>query len=247
MAFLRSALFVSLGIGAIALSACGDAASKLSDAELRSLLRSDSASPATINPPIDRTAVECLSAWSGDRDLIRTLPPGIDSTAVKANCRQRVEGWLADTGRNPHRLTFDDIATEAVARRALALLDQPAPPPATSDTVATHPPTAKPMVVSAAATKERTARDEQAFNGALAEYESLCQQAQRIASKAKTPSMDLGQRINACLQRSGQMRAQMDAASAKGNPFETSMIAQNAQRVVAGARRLVEDATEAAQ
>lgn len=248
MTFPGTVLYVALGAGMMALSACGDAAGKLSDAELRSLLRSDSVSATTANPPIDRAAVQCLSVWSGDQDLIRGLPAGMDTTSAKANCRQRVEGWLVDTTRNPHKLTFGDVATEKVARRALALLNHPVPArvatPIASHPAATTP--VKPPTPVVAVQGQQSRGSEQAFNGALSEYESLCEQARAIAKKAKSQSPVLNKRINDCLQRSGRLRAQMDAASAKGNAFETSMIAQNAQHIVGSARRLVEEAKKAA-
>ncbi|MGA9421644.1 MAG: hypothetical protein WBW61_04725 [Rhodanobacteraceae bacterium] len=247
MTFPHTVLYLALGVGVMALSACGDAADKLSDAELRSLLRSDSVSADTANPPIDRAAVECLSVWSGDKDLIRELPAGTDTTAAKANCRQRVEGWLVDTTRNPHKLAFGDVATEKTARRALALLNHPVPArvatPAVGHPAGTTP--VKPPSPVVVAQGQQSRGSEKVFNGALGEYESLCRQAAAIAKSAKSPSPVLNKRINDCLQRSGQLRAQMNAASAKGNAFETSMIAQNAQRIVDSARRLVEEARKA--
>ncbi|MGA9341055.1 MAG: hypothetical protein WBV61_01820 [Rhodanobacteraceae bacterium] len=252
MKFSHPALCLAVAGGVLALSACGNAADKLSDNELRSLLRSDSASANAVRPPMDRSAVECLGVWSGDSESLHELPAGTDTTALKANCRQHVEGWLADAERNPHRLTFGELATARTARRARALLDEPASGSPPAKTIAhaapaSPAPATAPATPPSAKTVRESAGSEQAFNGALDRYESLCEQARDIAKKAKSPPMILNRHINDCLQRSSRLRAQMSAATAKGNAFETSMIAQNAQRIVAGAQRLVNEAKKAAR
>jgi hypothetical protein len=240
----RLLLCLALGTGLSGLVACGNAADQLGDAELRVLLRSPGADANDPAAPVDRTSVECLVVWSGEHALMQDVPASMDTGAGKANCRQRIEGWLMDTTRNPRHLSFGDVTTASVARRALALLNTPATP-AQASTAASRRPEISPARAAQAA-KGVAATTTQTFNTALGQYDALCREAGNVAAKSKSVPMRLNARINGCLQRGDRLRAQMSAASGKGNAFETSMIAQNAQRMVTSAQRLVDEARKAA-
>lgn len=100
------------------------------DAQLTQLLRNERAAADDPKAPIDRTALDCLRAWSGDSELMQGLSPALVDEAGRKNCRVRVDGFIADSTRNTAQLTFDDVSATATVKRAVALAREHAPAPA---------------------------------------------------------------------------------------------------------------------
>lgn len=133
-----------LACAALLVAACSSR--EPSNAELAQLLQREGGSG------IDMAAVECLRAWSGDGELRQGLPETLGDDAGRDACRQPVEGWLADQGRNPAGYGFKNLVRPPVVRRAAALAaadaanaartarPEPASRPAPSPSMGTPPP-----------------------------------------------------------------------------------------------------------
>lgn len=102
----------------VCLAACGKRMP--TDEQLGQLLRAESAS-ASSGARIDHDAVTCLRAWSGDVELRGHLSAEALGEASKADCRKRLESWIADRDRNPAAFRFEDISTPPVVRRVVEL------------------------------------------------------------------------------------------------------------------------------
>jgi len=120
----KTALFV-LVAGIAGLSACTHLRSP-TDEQLVTLLHNDRPRPNL--PPIDIIASRCLRAWSNDAGLVAGLPANFAAEGTaRANCRKRIDGWLADGERNPSKFSFDDISAPAVVRRVVAIAEATTP------------------------------------------------------------------------------------------------------------------------
>jgi len=177
--------FFALAAGIAGLSACTHLRSPTDD-QLRTLLHDDRARPNM--PPIDLIASQCLRAWSKDAALIAGLPAGFAAEGTaKTNCRNRIDGWLADGQRNPSNFSFDDISAPAVVRRIVAIAE-----PATSTAQATQqashtpPPMFRPNQPPVADTGPHT--DIGTTQALLKEADDSCKLAQQ---KASAPGADL--------------------------------------------------------
>lgn len=90
------------------------------DDQLVALLRAEAVAPSA-PARIDAGTATCLRAWSGDVELSARLPASATTEESKADCRRRIEGWVADRTRNPAAFRFEDIDTPAVVRRVVVL------------------------------------------------------------------------------------------------------------------------------
>ena len=116
---MKSLAFV-VAACALATSACSTRVP--TDAELVTLLQRAGTPAGDANAPLDATAVQCLRSWSGDASLTKDLAPAVLADVSKARCRGTIDGWIADSKRNPGKLEFAQVSTPDVARRAMALL-----------------------------------------------------------------------------------------------------------------------------
>lgn len=113
-----SGKIVAMFCAVVCLAACGKRMP--TDEQLGQLLRAESAS-ASPGAGIDHDAVTCLRAWSGDVELRGHLSADAVSEASKADCRKRLEAWIADRGRNPAAFRFEDISAPPVVRKVVEL------------------------------------------------------------------------------------------------------------------------------
>jgi hypothetical protein len=115
---------------AIATAACTPSPLRMpTDAQLTQLLHSERAAPNDPKAPIDRLALDCLRAWSGNAELMRDLSKALVDDAGRKDCRARVDGFIKDATRNPDHVTFDEVSAEPAVQRVVALARDHAPPP----------------------------------------------------------------------------------------------------------------------
>lgn len=208
------------------------------DPQLGNLLRSERAAPADANAPLDGLAIECLRAWSGDADLLRNLPMRSAGEDGRKTCRAKLDGWIADAGRNPDKFTFADISAPGVVRRAMEL--QAA---RSAAAIANLPrqPAASPTntVPQQSAPAPDPSVDLGAAGAALQEAETLCQQANQ---KAATPGANsrLTRFAAYCTTSLGKLRGRMQQFARHGSSTtldalgrEASNSAQTAREVLA--------------
>ncbi|HEY0179719.1 MAG TPA: hypothetical protein VGC30_08810 [Dokdonella sp.] len=209
------------------------------DAQLGTLLRSDRADPADANAALDKSAVDCLSAWSGDADLAKDLPVRLSSPEGRTACRGSLEAWIGDGARNPDKFTFAEISTPKVARRArdlqrareVAALGDPSrqklPPAFTRSAVA---PLAKP--------------DPNVDLGAAGEHlkqaEDLCLQAQQNAAASNAAAGRLAAFAKFCSGNLAKLRTTMEQVARSGqNTQRLDVLATNADNIANAARRVL--------
>jgi len=162
---------------ALVVAACALATSACStrvptDAELVTLLQRAGTPAGDANAPLDATAVQCLRSWSGDASLTKDLAPAVLADVSKARCRGTIDGWIADSKRNPGKLEFAQVSTPDVARRAMALL-------------AAHQP-AQAEHGTAAATSTAAPTAHAAEPGPAPEIEATLAHASDLCEKART-------------------------------------------------------------
>jgi hypothetical protein len=228
--------------------ACHRAPRELTDAQLTKLLHEEHAAATDPQAPLDAGAVECLRAWSGNSDLMRNLPPAAASDAAKKTCRDRLDGWVADSTRNPDKFRIDDLTTAATVRQAMALLGQRqamAAIPRAGD----RPPAAlmrrspmAPMPPMAPPDQQNYGpADLSAATTAVDELDGMCQQAKDAAASGK--AVPIARYANFCDRRIEELRRRISTLSAQANvnPREVQMLTENAQRMVAIGRRLTNE------
>lgn len=165
---------------ACALAACSSRAPN--DAELATLLRRQNAPATDPKAPLDAGAVQCLRVWSGDSALTRDLPPAVLADTAKGRCRTTIDGWIADSKRNPGKFEFDEVSTPASVRRAMALLDERSPAaPATAQSQAT--PAAAPEMPRAPRAEPGPAPE---IEATLAQAQDLCTQVKNFVMTDKS-------------------------------------------------------------
>jgi len=236
----KPALF-ALAAGIAGLSACTHLRSP-TDEQLVTLLHTDHARPSL--PQIDNVATNCLRAWSNDAELIRGLPAGFAAEGTaKANCRNRIDGWLADGERNPSDYSFDDISAPAVVRRIVALA-KPASPAAAIDQRADHampPPMMRPKLGPPANVNANGPHTDIGTTQALLkEADDSCKLAQQKATAADA-SVALQRFAKYCapyIQRAQTTLADHSAA----NQPQVDAIARGAKGMTATAQRLLQQA-----
>lgn len=155
------------------------------DTQLATLLRRENAPATDPKAPLDASAVQCLRTWSGDKALTKDLPAGVLSDVAKGRCRSTVDGWIADSKRNPDKLDFASVSTPAAVQRALALLSERSPvavPPAMTQAPATTAPTAQP----AAMRPHVEPGPAPEIEATLAQAKDLCQQVKDFVMTDKS-------------------------------------------------------------
>ncbi|HEU4664865.1 MAG TPA: hypothetical protein VFS55_12630 [Dokdonella sp.] len=185
------------------------------DDELTQLLRGERAAPTDAKAPLDRAAVDCLRAWSGDAQLMQGLGAALVDDAGRKDCRARVDGFLADATRNPSGLAFADVSAEPAVRRAVELARLHAPPP---PNVVTKPilPSAMPgSMAPAARAPAQPSVDLGSVGADLQDAEEQCHKVQEAAAAADAkPIMKRFARF--CGSSLSRIRATMEAMKRSG-------------------------------
>jgi len=212
---------------------------ELDDAQLSQLLRSENAQSGDATAPLDRSAVECMRAWSGDAALMRGLSVRYAGEDGKQTCRTRLEVRIQDEARNPRNARFEDVTYPATVRRAMALLDahkavavQPAASPAMP------PPSA---AVASGGFKHQLATPDPAVDlgaaGArLQEAESLCLEVRgQVASRP-----DLQRFAEFCGTSLRRLRTTLEQSARNGrSPEKLAEMADSADSMARTARELL--------
>ena len=212
---------------------------ELDDAQLVQLLRSDNARPDDATAPLDRPAVECMRAWSGDAELMRGLSVRYAGEDGKKSCRTQLEIRIQDEVRNPHNARFEDLTNPATVRRAMALLDarkaaavQPAAAPAMPSA---HPPAAPGGFKDQLATPDPSV-DLGAAGARLQEAEALCLE---VRGQAATRP-DLKRFADFCGGSLRRLRTTLQESARRGAaPDKLAEIANSADNVARTARELL--------
>jgi len=230
---------VALGAAGLGLTACHGSGTP-TDTQLTQLLHSERATPNDPKAPLDVAAVNCLRAWSGDVELSASLPPSASGDAVKQACKTRVDGWIADTARNPDKLAFDTVAKPPAVKRAMALLAEHQPLNAMAPKLpsANEPPPgvmmpgggqpAPPAATGPVDMTEAVA--------AVNELDGLCQKAKEAA--ATDASQPLARYASYCDKRIEQMRSRIAFLQERGNPKQAQMMTENVKRTLEVGRKL---------
>lgn len=208
------------------------------DPQLGNLLRSERAAPADANAPLDGLAIECLRAWSGDADLLRNLPMRSAGEDGRKTCRAKLDGWIADAGRNPDNFTFADISAPGVVRRAMEL-QAARSAAAMANAGARRPPATPPDTLPAQAVPAPDPSVDLGVAGAaLQEAETLCQQANQ---KAATPGANqrLVRFAAYCTTSMGKLRGRMQQFAKHGNKPALEALGQEASNSAQTAREVL--------
>ncbi len=186
-----------------------------SDAQLATLLRSERAEPTDANAALDGRAIECLRAWSGDKELLNGLPARAAGEDGKKECRGNIDGWIADASRNPDKFSFADVSAPKVVRRAMGI-EEARRLAAATDPAKRQPPAvfnSTPAVPKPLATPD-PAVDLGIAGTRLAEAEALCLQAQQAAA---TPEHNKIKRFaDYCSGKLRTLRTSMEQAARNG-------------------------------
>jgi hypothetical protein len=231
----------ALGAAGLGLAAC-HGSSTPSDTQLTQLLHSERATPSDPKAPLDAAAVNCLRAWSGDAELNASLPPSASGETVKQSCKTRLSGWIADAGRNPDKLTFEDVSKPPAVKRAMALLAEHSPIAAMAPKVpgANEPPPAAMMPGAGMQPQAPAASGPVDMTEAIAavdELDGLCQKAKQQAATGD-PAQPLARYASYCDKRIEQMRQRISMLQQRGNPQQAKMMTENAKRTLEVGRRL---------
>ncbi|MBN8727664.1 MAG: hypothetical protein J0H15_08160 [Xanthomonadales bacterium] len=211
---------------------------ELDDAQLAQLLRSENARPDDAGAPLDRPAVECMRAWSGDAELMRGLSVRYAGEDGKKACRTQLEIRIQDEARNPHNARFEDLTHPATVRRAMALLDarkassQPAAAPAMPPA---RPPAAPGGFKDQLGTPDPSV-DLGAAGARLQEAEALCLEVRgQVAARP-----DLKRFADFCGGSLRRLRTTLEQSARRGAaPEKLAEIATSADNVATTARNLL--------
>ncbi len=241
---MKKILFVAIAC-AVGATACSGKREP-TDAQLGTLLRAERAAVAGTTPPVDALAVECLRAWSDDKELLKNLPMRSAGESGRKSCRARLDGWIADAQRNPDKLTFEEVSAPAAVRRAMSLLDDVATAPkATAERAPPEKAPADWQPAPIAGTPETApdgmqAPDPEVDLGAhgatLAKAESACQQ---VIELTRTPNVNprVGIFANYCSGTLGRLRRSMENYARKGDSDSIEKAATEAQAMLDSAHR----------
>lgn len=163
----------------LATTACTSSQRLPTDAQLTQLLRTERAAADDPKAPIDRAALDCLRAWSGDGELMKGLSPALVDDAGRKDCRTRVDGFIADSSRNTAQITFAQVSATAAVKRAVELAREHAPGPvATTTTPRAAPPPATAAIQPPAQPKVDLGK----YNADLDDAETQCRKVQQAAA-----------------------------------------------------------------
>ena len=217
---------VILGASLLGLAACGTRVP--TNEQLTRLLHDDAASVSDPQAQLDAIAVNCLRTWSGDSELTRDLPQTSLSDPAKGKCRGRLDGWIADAGRNPDRLTFEDVSTPGAVQRAMALLETrggAAPAAAPAATLATEgraPRLVKPATDGPAPEIEAT----------LVQANNACQKANEIVA-SRPRGGRLPRYAEFCKDFLAKARIDVDQAKVEADQDEIDQLARKISAMTA--------------
>ncbi len=241
---MKKILIVAIAC-AVGASACSGKREP-TEAQLGTLLRSERPTVPGTTPPVDALAVECLRAWSDDKELLNNLPMRSAGESGRKACRTRVDGWISDAARNPDKLTFAEISAPAAVRRAMSLLDgaptekkappqraqqekapadwQPAPLAGTPETAPDGMQAPDPDV------------DLGAHGATLAKAESACQQ---VIEMTRTPNVNprVGIIANYCSATLGRLRRTMENYARNGDSDGIEKTAGEVEKLLDSAHR----------
>jgi hypothetical protein len=212
---------------------------ELDDAQLAHLLRADNARPDDANAPLDRSAVDCMRAWSGDAALLRGLSVRYAGEDGRKSCRTQLEVRIQDEARTPHNARFEDVTNPATVRRAMALIDArkaaPAQPLAGAAMPAPRPPAASGDVRNQLATPDPNV-DLGVAGARLREAEDLCREVR--AQAAARP--DLKRFADFCGGSLRRLRASLEQGVRVGrSPEQLATMADSADNIARTARDLL--------
>ncbi|MGN6520572.1 MAG: hypothetical protein ACTHK2_14205 [Dokdonella sp.] len=233
--FSLLAIACALGVAACAQSRMP------TDEQITQLLRSERAAPTDPKAPLDRAALDCLRAWSGNAELKQGLALSLVDDAGRKDCRVRVDGFLADATRNASKLAFADVSSEAAVRRAVELAREHAPPPPKTVTrpIAGAPAAAPPMVAPPA----QASVDLGSYGMDLQDAEEQCRKVQEAAGKADA-SASVKRFAQYCGGSLAKMRSTLETMKRNGASEErmngtvqgARNMANNARNLLAGAQ-----------
>ncbi|MCK9537969.1 hypothetical protein [Dokdonella sp.] len=217
-----------------ALGACSEPRAP-DDAQLAQILRAENASPADASAPIDRPAVECLRAWSGDAKLLKGLSIRYAGEDGKRTCRRQLDQRLADAARNPDRYSFDEMTRPETVERAVALLQANEAQGAAVAPVRAAPPMA--MTSSRSKVKDLATPDPAVDLGAagarLKEAENMCLEVRaQVAAKP-----ELKRFADYCGGSLNRLRRTLEASARNGaTPERLAKLADPADNLAQAAR-----------
>lgn len=232
-------LSILLALGTLALAGCSHLREP-TDEQLVALLHNDRGLTVNAKPAVEYAAVECLKAWSGDADLLKGLAIRYAGEDGKKSCRTRVDGWIADSARNPEHYTFAELSAPKTVRRAMALQEAHAlatmPQPVNQKIPAALTPSA---VVPAEFRKPDPTLDLGVAGSQLQEAETLCQQIQKAAADPQAKP-NVKKFAAYCVGSLRQQRATLEQAARSGKTAEQlEAIAKSANNLANIARELL--------
>lgn len=216
------------------------------DAQLATLLRSERAAPTDASALLDGRAIECLRAWSGDKELLKGLPVRVAGEDGQKECRGNLDGWIADASRNPDKFSFADVSAPKVVRRAMTL-EEARRVAAAADPARHQIPAALGRTSALSAPKPLATPDPAVDLGAagarLAEAEALCLQAQKAAA---TPEHKQMKRFaDYCSGNLRNLRTSMEQSARSGQgPERLDQMAASADNIANVARNALAEGSQ---
>lgn len=208
------------------------------DAQLGTLLRSDNANPADANAMLDGLAVECLRAWSEDKELQKGLPVRTAGEDGRKSCRSRLDTWIADPARNPDKFSFADVSAPKTVRRAMELQEARRAAAMASAKREAVPAQALPPQQGPALKAPDPTIDLGPAGVALQEAESLCTQTQE-AAKVEGADPRLVRYSQYCMKSLNAMRKSMEGFVKSGNKAAVDALVTNANNKSNAAKDLL--------
>ncbi|MGA8277595.1 MAG: hypothetical protein WB784_05305 [Rhodanobacteraceae bacterium] len=229
-----------LGFALAALVACQNPATKISDADLAAVLGG--------GQDIAADTVDCLRAWSGDPALAKGLPADKLADPRKQDCRRTVESWLTVGQRNPHKLSFDDLADPKVVTRVVAIEQQQR---SVAEERARTMAAEKKRIAEAAAaaarkhaTAARIAELHTEFESTLADLRAECMRAEDgVKHKRRVPD-NLRKQIDACSTKADAQQQQWAEAVSRNDLTTATQLLKAAHESVTGAKSLAANAAK---
>jgi hypothetical protein len=208
----------------LTLAACGTRVP--TNEQLTRLLHDDAASVSDPQAPLDAMAVMCLRTWTGDAKLTHDLPASALADSAKGKCRGRIDGWIADTVRNPDRLEFEDVSAPGAVQRAMALLETRG-----GDA---HVAAASPAKEGRAPRLVKPATDGPApeIEATLTQANSACQKANEIIA-SRPRGGRLPRYAEFCADFLSKARTDVDRAKVEGNQEKIEQLARKISAMTA--------------
>lgn len=222
----------------LSVAACSQPLREPNDVQLGTLLRVESADPADPNAALDGMAIECLRAWSQDKELQKDLPVRTAGEDGRKTCRARLDGWIADAGRNPDKFSFADVSAPKTVRRAMELQRArrtAAMAAAKQQAAIPANPMSQPMP---AAQPDDLALQSKEAENAVQEAEMLCQQTQG-AARAPNAHPRLVLYAKFCERNASGMRRTMEGMVKSGNASALKAMVKNANIKSSTAREVL--------